>query len=120
MATLTEGIYVDDIVAIEFDKTFNREYFVAEGALVRGQIVKTGTAGTQKAPVVAAGTGANAIALEPVADGARGVFLVRGPAVVKKSGLTYGPSANGSNKTATEVLLAAVGIIVRDTVPAAS
>jgi hypothetical protein len=106
------SVQTDDIIAGEYDKNLSREAFVAQGAIVKGQILKTGTAGTQKQPIDAAGTGANAIALESAADGSPVWCLVRGPVTLKRPGLIYGTGANATQKAAVDVLLAATGMKV--------
>jgi hypothetical protein len=62
----------------------------------------------------AAMAGANAVALTAAATGKAFVALVRGPAVVNKTGLTYAAEATDAQALATDaVLTAATGILVR-------
>jgi hypothetical protein len=112
MPVLTEGNHIGDVLVNEFDQSYNRERFVAEGDLVIGQVVKNGTGGTQKAPTVAAGTSANAVALNNAKSGEPVICLVRGPAIVKNSGVVYTAGATDNEKAATRVLLLALGIKV--------
>lgn len=112
-ASFTEGVDLSDIISDEWNKSYSRKSYLAEGAVTKGSILKDGTSPTtQKAVVVAAGTGANAIALNDAANGETVYCLVRGPVLVKRAGLTYGSGANSGQKTATDVLLAAAGIVV--------
>lgn len=108
----TEGTYLDELIQSELNKD-SRQSFLAQGAITKGQILANGSAATQKAPIVAAGTGANSIALNDAADG-EVVWTVGlpGPVVVKRAGLIYGSGATGTQKDATDALLRAVGITV--------
>lgn len=112
MPSSTEGTKTSDFLVNEFDPRFNRATYLAEGAVVKGQILKTGTAGTQRTAVVAAGTSANCVALNDAANGEKVVVLERGPALLNRSGLTYGSGANNANKDATDALLLALGMKV--------
>ena len=115
MSLLTEGKKLGDFLAFETDARYCRETFLAEGTIEIGRTLKNGTdAATQKAPTVAAGTGANAIALHAAEDGEPVVCLVRGPAVVVRGQLAYHADATANQKDAADALLEAEGILVRD------
>jgi hypothetical protein len=108
-----EGSTVGDFLVNEWDPRFTRGKYVAEGAVTKGMILKAGTApATQRTRVVAAGTSAICVCLTDAADGEPIAVLERGPALLKRDGLTYGPSADASNKTATDALLLALGLKV--------
>jgi hypothetical protein len=117
MSVLTEGKTLGDILAWETDARFCRQTYLAEGAVVLGQVLKDGSnAATQKQPAAATDTTAcNAVALNAAADGGKVVCLVRGPAILVKGKLEFiSTGATAVQKDAQEAALAAVNIIVRE------
>jgi hypothetical protein len=82
-------------------------------------VVTAGLTGATKVEVVlttagaAALAGADSIALSTAAVGEKVLVLERGPAIVKKNGLTYAASATDNQKAAADALLLALGIQVR-------
>jgi hypothetical protein len=115
MAVETMDGVLSDVSVFETDQRYCRETFLAEGAVVKGQVLINGTnAVTQKKPAAAAGTGANAVALNDAASGAKVVCIVRGPAIVNKNGLVYHADATAQQKADADALLVALGILVRE------
>jgi hypothetical protein len=112
-SSFTEGAYLDDFIVSETNRDHRQSFLVEGAAVVPGQILQNGTAATQKKAIVAAGTGANCVALNAADVGER-VFVLGQPghATLKRSGLTYGPSATTNQKADTDALLRAVGLVV--------
>lgn len=112
MSTLTETGKISDIIANEFDPRVGRKMFTAGAAIVMGQVVKVGDSATEVLPVVAAGTSTYGIALAAAAEDEELPVLIKGPALVKHSGLTYGSGASDNQKADTRALLLALDIRV--------
>ncbi len=114
MSVETMSGILSDVLTFETDYRYCRETYLAEGAVVKGQVLKNGSnAATQKQPIDAVGTGANAVALNDADSGAKVVVLVRGPAIVNKNGLVYHAAATTQQKADADALLVALGILVR-------
>lgn len=112
MSVINEEGKISDIIVNEFDPRVGRKMFTAKGTITRGQIVKDGDDATEAAAIVAAGTGTKGIALADAEEDEQVPVLIKGPALVKNSGLTYGSGASDGQKATTRDLLLALDIRV--------
>lgn len=126
MTTFTETNRVGDVLKREFDQLHNRETVtIASGTnALCGLVVGKITASGKYAPWDAdAADGSETVAgvvlfdTDASAADATGVILARGPAVVAKGALVWGPDVADSAEQAVGIAgLAALGIIARDSI----